>query len=37
MGEEFIMMVQDFFEGGILPKAVNSTWVTLIPKVEGAA
>lgn len=36
MGEEFIKMISNFFESGILPKAVNTTWVTLIPKIEGA-
>lgn len=36
VGEEFITMVLEFFERGTLPKAVNTTWGTLIPKVEGA-
>lgn len=36
VGDDFIKMVTDFFEGGVLPKAVNTTWVTLIPKIEGA-
>lgn len=36
VGEDFIKMIVDFFENGTLPKAVNTTWVTLIPKIGGA-
>lgn len=36
VGEEFVNMITDFFENGELPKAVNTTWVALIPKLEGA-
>lgn len=36
VGEDFIGMIMDFFECGRIPKAINTTWVTLIPKVDGA-
>lgn len=36
-GENLTKSVLAFFESGILPKAINTTWVTLIPKLEGAA
>lgn len=36
IGDDFVRMIMDFFEQGELPKAVNITWVALLPKVEGA-
>lgn len=36
MGDDLISMITDFFEKGELPKVVNTIWVALIPKVEGA-
>lgn len=36
VGEDFKKMIRDFFENGDLPKIVNTTWVTLIPKMHGA-
>lgn len=36
IGDDFIRMVIDFSENRVLPKVVNTTWVTLIPKIECA-
>ena len=36
IGEKFQMLVLDFFKSGLLPRKLNMTWVTLIPKFEGA-
>ena len=36
IGEEFSKCILAFFETEQLPKAMNMTWVTLIPKKEGA-
>lgn len=37
VGDEFIGMILEFFENGRFPRAMNTTWITLIPKIEGAA
>jgi len=36
IGDEFSSYVLQFFESGNLPKAINTTWVTLTPKKKGA-
>ena len=36
IGAEFSNCVRQFFEEGKLPKALNTTWVTLIPKKKSA-
>lgn len=36
IGSEFVIAVRAFFEKGFLPKGVNTTIMTLIPKVTGA-
>lgn len=36
VGEDFIKMIVGFFEKWTLHKAMNTTWVTLIPKINGA-
>lgn len=36
VGEDFVNMITYFFSKGWLPKVVNTTWVPLIPKIEGA-
>lgn len=33
--DDLTKFVLAFFENGILPKSINTTWVTLIPKYEG--
>ncbi|XP_042489520.1 uncharacterized protein LOC122069537, partial [Macadamia integrifolia] len=37
VGVDYCEAVRAFFRGGKLPNGVNNSWVTLIPKVEGAA
>lgn len=37
LGDDLTNAVISFFESGSLPKFVNTTWVALIPKVEGAS
>ena len=36
VGAEFQKLVLDFFHSGSFPGSINMTWVTLIPKFEGA-
>jgi len=36
IGDDFSRCILKFFETGHLPRAMNMTWVTLIPKKEGA-
>ena len=36
IGEDFNRCILRFFDTGKFPKAINMTWVTLIPKKEGA-
>jgi len=36
IGDEFSSYILQFFASGYLPKAINTTWVTLIPKKKGA-
>jgi len=36
IGEDFNRCIMEFFATGRFPKAINMTWVTLIPKKEGA-
>ena len=36
IGEDFCKAILNFFESGLLPSALNMTWVTLIPKKKEA-
>ena len=36
IGNEFCTIVVGFFESGMIPRGANMTWVTFIPKIEGA-
>lgn len=35
--DDIIKVVSTFFESSYLPKSINTTWVALIPKVDGAS
>lgn len=37
IGKEVSDLIYDFFDSGTLPIEINWTWMTLIPKVDGAA
>lgn len=37
VGNDITKSVLAFFESGNLPKSINTTWVSLIPKVKGAS
>jgi len=36
IGEDIIQMVDEFYQTNLLPAGINSTFVTLIPKIKGA-
>lgn len=37
MGDDLTNLVLTFFKSGTMPRSINTTWVALIPKVDGVA